>query len=389
VNVKSARSDDDEPASARISRPPTPPRDGEGDLLPKLINAFLIFVPLSLALEYGFHAPGGWVFATGVLAIVPLADWIRRATEEVALRTSSTVGGLLNVSFGNVAELLIGIFVIRTGQSYVVKGQITGSIIGNGLLGLGLGAFIGGWGRDKQAFRKERAGLWTSLLNLSVIALLLPALFDYTERSTLKNPNPIALEDRLSLGVSFVLMALYVANLIYTFVTHKDVFASSTPHRPPKWSLARGIGTLVVGTALVCWESELVSNALEATSKQFGLSTIFLGVTVLAIVGNASEYIAAIYFARQNRMGLVLSITIGSSIQVAMLIAPLLVFASHLMGKPINLVFTSPLELIAIAATALAVNSIAQDGETNWFEGLMLIGVYSLLAMAFYYVAPP
>jgi len=354
------------------------------------VNLLLLFIPVSVVLAYFVHAPAAWVFGTGVLAIIPIAEWIRKATEHVAHRAGSTIGGLLNVTFGNMSELIIALFVLAEGNQMVVKGQITGSIIGNGLLGLGLGIVAGGIGREKQVFKRERAGLLSSLLVLSVIGLILPSVFDYTERGSYPL-NPVKpLDEVLSLGVSVVLIVVYLANLVYTLVTHRNVFASAHDEEEAEnaWPLWKAITILVVGTAFIALEAEMVSSALEETAKQLHLSTFFLGITVLAVVGNASEYLSAIYFARKNRIGLVMSITVGSSIQMALLIAPLLVIASFLMHKPMTLVFSSPLELIAITAVAFAVNSIAQDGETNWFEGVLLLGVYVILAIAFYYVVP-
>jgi len=354
------------------------------------INGLLLFVPLSALLAYVFHAPPLAVFATAGLGIVPLAEWIRRATEQIAARSGSTIGGLLNVTFGNVSELIIALFVLAEGSHFVVKGQITGSIIGNGLLGLGMGALVGGWGRVKQSFSRDRAGLSASLLILAVIGLLLPAMFDLTERNSFKNRNPGPLNDRLSLGVSIVLVIVYLSYLAYTLITHREIFAAAEEEEahPADWSLGKAIGVLLGATCLIALEAELVSGALESSAKSLGVSTFFLGVTVLAVIGNAAEYISAIYFARKDRMDLVVGITVGAVIQVALLIAPLLVIASFLMGKPMNLVFTTPLELIAIASVAFAINSIARDGETTWFEGLLLLGVYVIFAIAFFYVVP-
>ncbi len=349
------------------------------------MNAFLSLVPISLALGYVFHASPLWVFATSVLAIVPLAEWIRRATDQMARRAGPTIGGLLNVTFGNIAELIIALFVLRAGHTEVVKAQITGSIVGNSLLGLGLGIVAGSWGRDKQSFSRAHAGLLSSLLMLSVIALLLPALFDLTEKDA-DIPGRHLLDERLSLGVSVVLILVYVANLGYTLLTHRDVFALEEDQTAPAWSRGKALGVLVGATAVIALESELVSGALEGTAGRLGLSTFFLGIIVLAVVGNAAEYISAVYFARQDRMGLVVTITVGSTIQVALLTAPLLVLISWAIGHPMNLVFANPLELIAIAGAAFAVNSIAQDGETTWFEGVLLLAVYALLGLAFFYL---
>ncbi len=350
----------------------------------------LLLVPAALALRYFVHAGPIWIFVGAVLAIVPLAEWIRRATEHLAARASPAVGGLLNVTFGNTAELILALFVLSTGETEVVKGQITGSIIGNSLLGLGLAILVGSWGRERQTFKRERAGLLSSLLILAMIGLLVPALFDYTERGLRDAAAANRLAEWLSLGVAVVLILVYVANLVYTLVTHREVFAFERSQGKeggaPPWPIWQSLLVLLVGTALTAWEAELVSGALGETATQLGLSRFFLGVVVLAVIGNAAEYVAAIYFARRDRMGLVLSITVGSSIQVALLVAPLLVLFSYFMGSPMNLVFENPLELIAIASATFVINAIAADGETTWFEGVLLLAVYLVLGMAFFFV---
>ena len=358
----------------------------------------LLLIPLSLALTYFAHATPLVQFIVAVAAIVPLAEWIRRATDELARTLGSAIGGLLNVTFGNVAELLLAVFVLLDGHSDVVKGQITGSIIGNGLLGLGLATVAGAWGREKQTFNRASAGRLSSLLILSVIALLLPALFHLTERAATGPNTTRHLDERLSLGVSVVLLVVYAANLVYTLVTHRDVFATAEEDEastkehdtharplPPVW---RSLTVLLAGTAFVAWEAEIVSGALTATATTLGVTIFFLGVIVLAVIGNSSEYLAAVYYARKNQMSMAMSITVGSSIQVALLVAPLLVILSYFLGKPMNLVFASPLELIAIASVAFSVNAIAQDGETTWFEGVLLLAVYALFVLAFYFVVP-
>jgi Ca2+:H+ antiporter len=354
-----------------------------------MLNVLLIFIPISLALEYVAHAPAPWIFGTAILAIIPLAEWIRRATEQLAATVGSALGGLLNVSFGNAAELIIAIFVLKAGQADVVKAQITGAIIGNSLLGLGLAIVVGSVGRERQKFSPQNAGQLGNMLMLSMIALLVPALFDWTERGRVGPAEAHMLDERLSLAVSLVLIAVYIANLVYTLVTHRDVFASaSEDHAGLKahWSSQKAIGVLLAATIATAVQAELVSGSLEQTASGLGLTPFFLGVTVLAVVGNAAEYISAVYFARKDRMGLVMSITVGSTIQIALLVAPLLVIASYLMGTPMNLVFSNPLELIAIAGVAFAVDAIAHDGETTWFEGVLLLAVYAVLALAFYFV---
>jgi Ca2+:H+ antiporter len=347
-------------------------------------------VPLSLALEY-FEASPTLVFIGAAAAIIPLADWIRRGTEQLARIAGPAIGGLLNITFGNVAELILALFVLRSGNVTVVKATITGSIVSNSLLGLGLAILVGSWGREKQVFNRGRAGLLASLLILSLIALLLPALFDYTERSLRGAARAGVLDEKLSLGVAAVLIVVYASNLLYTLVTHRNVFGpeEETEHgkdSPGTWSLWQGLAVLAAATVAVAFEAELISGALEATSHTLGLTEFFLGIMVLPLIGNAAEYFAAVYFARQDRMDLVITIAVGSTIQIALFTAPVLVLVSWLIGTPMDLVFSNPLELVAVAGVTFAVNAIAQDGETNWLEGVLLLAVYVLLGLTFFFL---
>ncbi len=353
--------------------------------------ALLALVPVAPALSYLAGLDGPWIFLTGALAIGVLADWIRRATEHLAIRVGSAIGGLLNVSFGSLAEVILAFFVLARGQVDVVRAQITGSIIGTSLFGLGLAIVVGSIGRSKQSFNRDKAGQLASLLILVVIALLLPAVFDYTGRHLTTQADQAISDERLSIGVAVILLLLYVANLVYTLVTHRDVFASDDAREEGdvgRWPLAASLGVLVAGTALIALEAHLVSGSLQATSTALGLSPVFIGVIVLALIGTASDLFAASWFARQGKMGLVLNICVGSAIQVALVVAPLLVLGSWLMGQPMSLVFRNPLGLFAIASTAFIVNAISTDGETTWFEGVLLMGVYLLLGLAFLFSAP-
>lgn len=351
----------------------------------------LLVVPVAPALRYLTSLGGVWTFIAAAVAIGVLADWIRRATEQVASRVGSAIGGLLNVSFGSLAEIILAFFVLAAGHADVVRAQITGSIVGTSLFGLGLAVVVGSIGRTRQLFNREKAGQLSSLLILVVIALLLPAVFDYTSRHLSNPTDPALIDEHLSIGVSVVLLLLYVANLVYTLVTHRDVFACDDTRDESDgagWPLWISLAVLVVGTAAVAMEAHLVSGALEATSASLGLSPVFIGVIVLALVGTASDLFAAAWFARQGKMGLVLNICVGSAIQVALVVAPLLVLGSWLMGRPMTLVFGNPLGLFAIASAAFIVNAISTDGETTWFEGVLLIGVYVLLGLAFFFSGP-
>jgi Ca2+:H+ antiporter len=351
----------------------------------------LLLVPASAASAYLTSPDSISTFVIATLAVIPLAEWIRRATEHLAESAGPAIGGLLNVSFGNTAELILALFVLAAGKPDVVKAQLTGAIIGNSLLGLGLAIVFGGIRREKQTFNHAHAGQLSSLLVLSTIGLLLPALFDYAigDRSA---SGRLLSDERLSLSVSVVLILVYLANLIYTLVTHRGVFAfpesdaheTAAPHDP--WPVWKALTLLAVATAVTAYVAEMISGALEATAAQSGLSEFFLGIILLAVIGNAAEYVSAIYFARQDRMGLAVSITVGSTIQISLLVAPVLVIVSALLGYPMNLVFSSPLELIAIGAVVFAINAIANDGETTWFEGVLLLAIYALFGLAFYFV---
>lgn len=349
--------------------------------------AFLLAVPAAPLMHYVLGLQPVFVFAAGLVAIAVLADWIRAATDELARRVGSAIGGLLSVSLGSLAEMLLAIFVLMRGETEVVRAQITGSIIGTSLLGLGLAIVAGGLKHDRQTFRRERASLLASLLILSVIALLLPAVFDFTHRMMTHQDQAGWSDEKLSLTGSVVLLILYAANLVYTLATHRDIFAAgSDEDGAPSWSVGKSLGVLAAATAAAAWESELVSDALTDAVKAIGVSPVFMGVIVLGLVGTIADVFAGIWFAAQDRMGLVMSICIGSAVQIALVVAPILVIASWLVGHPMTLVFGNPLDLLAIAAATFIVNAIAGDGETTWFEGVLLIGVYVLFGLAYFFV---
>ena len=347
--------------------------------------AGLLFVPASLALNHLAIGSPLIVFSAGALALVAVAEWIRRATNQLASRVGPTIGGLLEVSLGSLAELILAVFVLLRGQVSVVQAQIAGSILGTSLFGLGLAIILGGATRDRQTFKAERAGLLSSLLILVVIALLLPAVFDLTGRSFGKAAELAVTDEELSLAVSVVLVLLYLANLSFTLVTHRDVFSTDEPREEASWSLWVAIAVLIAATATIAVESELVSSALQQAAKVVRLSPTFLGVIVLALIGTGGDIFVGAGFARQDRIGPAFQILIGSTIQVALVVAPLLVLVSALLGRPMSLVFSDPLYLFAIAGAAFIVSSVARDGETTWFEGVLLVGVYCLFALAFFF----
>ncbi len=351
------------------------------------LNWLLIFVPITAVLAYIVH-PADWVlFVSAAFAIVPIAAMIGQATENLSVQTGPTVGGLLNATFGNATELIIAFFALRAGKIEVVKASITGSMISNMLLVLGLALFLGGLRYQKQTFNKEIAGALSSLLVIVMIAFLVPAMFDLTERFGGVAPGNALIGDaHFALAASAVLVALYVGNLIFSLVTHKDLISiSDEPHEGPTWPVKRSLGTLAVATVAVAWLSEILVGSLEGFSRQLGLTEVFAGLIIIPIVGNAAEHAASV-FALKNKMDLSIQIALGATIQIALLVAPVLVIASFLMGQPMDLVIHRPLELVGLIGAALITASVARDGETNWLEGAMLLGVYLLLALAFFFL---
>jgi Ca2+:H+ antiporter len=356
-----------------------------------MLNWLLVLVPIAFILEYVVHPGELWIFLVSAAAILPLAGLMGRATEELAIRSGPTIGGLLNATFGNATELIIAFFALQAGKFDVVKASITGSIIGNLLLVLGLALFLGGLRYPKQTFNRQGAGTAASLLVISVIAFLVPALFDITEKQFGISSAQVKIDDaNLALGVSIVLLALYAANIIFTLVTHKDLLSTAdeaeAEHHQPQWSVPTALGVLVGSTVLVGFMSEFLVSSLEGFTKVAGLSEFFVGLIIIPIVGNAAEHASAVVFAIKNRMELAITIAIGSTVQVALLVAPLLVLLSWVIGKPMDLVLNNPLEIVTLIGAVLIGNSVTRDGETNWLEGLMLLGVYAILAIAFFFL---
>lgn len=354
---------------------------------PAFIRTFapLLSVPLSLVLHYTNVVASVWVFLAGLVAIAVLADWVRRGTEQVAEHSGGAIGSLLNVSFGNAAELVLALFVLAQAQTEIVQAQITGSIIGTTLLFLGISALVGGVKHPRQTFSQERVGLLSTLLMLVAIAILLPAVFDMTERVMSPQANRGDLDEKLSLSVAVVLLLLYAAHLIYVLVTHRSVFTSGAGSGAAEWSLLTGILVMLSGTLVIAVESELVTARLAETASQLGLSPVFMGAVVLALAGTIADLFASVAFARADRIEIAVSMCVGSALQIALVVAPVLVLVSWAIGHPMNLVFGSPLDLFSIVSASLIVRAIAADGETNWYEGFLLVGVYVLFALAFFF----
>jgi Ca2+:H+ antiporter len=324
------------------------------------------------------------VFISSSVAIIPLAGWKGRATEWMAEHLGPGIGGLLNATFGNAAELIIAIMALRAGLHDVVKASITGSIIGNILFVLGLAIVAGGATRRELRFNRTAASLSTTLLALSAVALVVPALF-HRISSTAGTP----VEQTLSLEISIVLAATYILSLFFTLHTHKHLYvghgdaesdAAIGMHKVPLWK--SGL-ILLIATSMVALMSEFLVGAVEHTAHQLGMTDVFVGVFIVAVVGNAAEHSTAVLVAMKNKMDLAVNIAVGSSLQVALLVAPALVFISYAFGKPLDLLFTT-FEIAAIVLSVAIVNLIASDGESNWMEGVLLLAVYAILGLAFY-----
>jgi Ca2+:H+ antiporter len=344
---------------------------------PKL-DWLLVFVPIAIVLELIHGAPVA-IFATSALAILPLAGLIGHATEDLAIRTGPQIGGLLNATFGNVTEMIIAVFLILDGQLEIVKASITGSIIGNVLLVLGLSFLVGGWTRVEQKFSRLSAGVHSASLMIAVAALLLPALFSFTPEATGFRTEAV------SIGVSVVLMTVYLLALLFMFRTHRALFRSDLEHGEPRWSKARALTTLIGATVAVAAMSEFLVGALEPTVEDIGISELFVGLIVVPIVGNAAEHSSAIILAAKDRIEVSIEIAIGSSTQIALFIAPALVFVSLLVGEPMDLIF-SGLEIAAVAFSAAILGFIVLDGRSNWFEGAQLLAAYVIMAVSFFFL---
>ncbi|MGI8936508.1 MAG: calcium/proton exchanger [Phormidesmis sp.] len=363
---------------------------------------FLGFIPVSLAAHFL-----GWgdliVFVTAALAIIPLAGWMGAATEEIAIVVGPSLGGLMNATFGNATELIIAIFALRAGLVNVVKSSITGSIISNLLLVMGLSMLLGGLKFKEQTFQPTIARLNASSMNLAVIAILLPTAVDFTstgiEQPTLQ---------RLSIAVAVVLMLVYGLTLLFSMKTHAYLYDVGMAEAPvegtdtesnshaekahenghgehgEKPNLKLWISVLLAATLAVAIESEFLVGTLEVASKQLGLSELFTGVIILPVIGNAAEHATAVTVALKNKMDLSVNVAVGSSLQIALFVGPLLVIIGAFMGQPMDLDFNN-FELLSVVVAVLVANSISADGKSNWLEGTLLLATYAVISLSFYF----
>ncbi len=385
----------------------------ESNLPDKIFTCFLIFVPLAFVVNF-LNLPPLLVFIVAALGVIPLAKVMSDSTEALAHHAGPSIGGLLNATFGNAVELIITLLALSSGLNEVVKASITGSIIGNILLVLGLSMFLGGLGREVQTFSRVGASASANQLTLAAIALIIPAAFTTSIGSAKTEQFKDSLLLNLSLLVAVILLLCYGAQLIFFLRTHSHL-SSEGENNPAKTSkkskegekgpdenkepqseenfdelasnkipsVKKALITLLVATIFVGIVSEILVGSIEPVTKSLGWTELFVGVIFLSIIGNASEYIAAITAAMKNKMNLSINITLGSSLQLVFFVVPVLVFFGLFTGHPLNLRFEE-FELVGILVAILIVKSVASDGESNWFEGFQLIGAYFIIAVAFF-----
>lgn len=351
-----------------------------------IFAVLLIFVPISIAAE-SLHWGALPVFVASCLAILPLAAWMGTATEEIAIVVGPSLGGLLNATFGNATELIIALVALKAGAVNVVKASLTGSIIGNLLLVLGFSMLLGGLRFKEQEFQPTIARLNASSMNLAVIAILMPTAVNFTSAGV---DQPTM--QRLSIVVAIAMIAVYILTLLFSMKTHSylcDVGAEAeeggglTPEgeKPNVWLWT---GVLLVVTLLVAIESEMLVGALEEATTQLGLTELFTGIILLPIIGNAAEHATAVVVAMKDKMDLSVSVALGSSLQIALFVAPVLVIAGWFFGQPMDLNF-NPFELVAVSVAVLIANSVSSDGRSNWLEGTLLLATYVVIGAAFFF----
>jgi Ca2+:H+ antiporter len=351
------------------------------------------FIPIAIALELS-HASASVIFVCSALGVIPTAALMGQATEQLSARSGPGIGGFLNVTFGNAPEIIIAFFALREGLQEVVKASLVGSILGNILLVMGAAMLVGGRKRERQRFDRTAANVQALMLLLAAVALVMPALFQLTHGGGLPRPEAKSLDfggdvEALSIAVAVVLLLTYFAGLLFSLRTHKDLFNPpdvAEEHHGEPWSVRKAVIMLAIAGVAVGVMSEILVGSINEASESIGLSPFFVGIIVVAIVGNAAEHWVAIYFAARDKMDLSVNIAIGSSAQIALFAAPVLVLVSLFVGPfPMSLVFNG-LELGAILLAILVAQAVTHEGESTWFEGLQLLSVYVVLGLTFYFV---
>lgn len=342
------------------------------------LNWLLVFVPVSLVAELA-HQPL-LIFITSGLAIIPLAGLIGRATDQLAIRVGPRLGGLLNATFGNVTELIVAVLLVLAGDFDIVKATLVGSIVGNLLLVLGVSFVAGGLTRKEQPFNARAASVHSASLLLAVTGLGVPALLAGSNAKLAS-----AERELVSVGVAATLILLYVAALVFMQFTHEHLFRTPESDERPEWSRGLALGVLLGSALLVGLESELLVSALDPALKTLGLSPLFVGLILIPIIGNAAEHSSAVFFAVRDKLDVTLEIAVGSSTQVALFVAPAVVFISLAVGRPMDFIFTG-FEIGAVAIATLVVAVTSLDGRSNWLEGLQLVSVYVIIAVAAFFL---
>ena len=344
-----------------------------------------IFMPVALALEH-VGVPAPYVFFSAALAIVPIASLIVRATEQIATRTGDAVGGLLNATFGNAPELIISFVALKAGLFDMVRASLIGAILANILLALGLAFFLGGLRYRDQDYNPVAARVYSSMMLIAVVSLAVPSAFSrfFAPEETIRS------ETLLNVGLAVVLLIAYVLYLVFMLKTHPGAFAAKGGHaeedKGARWSLPRAVGSLVGASLLAAWMSEILVGAAEGTGTALGMSQVFIGIVFVAIVGGAAESFSAIVMARKNRMDMTIGIALGSSIQIALFVAPVLVLASYFIApQPLELSFGRA-EIGALLMAVLIGTVVSGDGRSNWYKGVQLITVYMIIALMFYFL---
>lgn len=346
----------------------------------KILKYMLIFIPISFIAKF-LNASGTIMFILSCLSIIPLAGLMGEGTEEISFYSGPKIGGFLNGTFGNATELIISFFALKKGLFDIVKSSIAGAVIGNVLLVVGASMLAGGLKYKTQKFNVKVSEVSSSMLLFAVLGLCIPALFTHTVDPALLNTR----YEGLSIFVAVIMIIIYVLSLIFSFSTHKDIYNSDEKEEGnPKWSLKKSITILVVATILIAIESEFLVNGIEPITRALGWSEFFVGIILIPIIGNAAEHSTAIIMARKDKMDVALEIAIGSSLQIILFVAPVLIFLS-LLFKPMSIVFNE-FELIALIASVLIANRVSHDGECNWLEGVQLLAVYLIISASFFII---
>lgn len=367
-----------------VSRPASHPLLPPPSLLARVGHYAPLLVFLALLLASALGASPLIIFSLAALAIIGLASYMGRATEVLAGHLGSTMGGFLNATFGNAAEFIIAIIAINAGLIDLVKASLTGSIVGNILFVMGASLVVGGLKFKEQRFDVRQAGLNSTMLLIAVASMLIPSTFYFFSTSAAGHDLGLQTEE-LSLFVSLLLIGLYLLSLLFSFHTHSYLFRKRA-HEPPTMSARNAVLWLLLSTAALAISSEIFTHHLQEVSHELGFTALFTGAVIVALIGNSAEHLAAIHAAQRNDLDLAFSIAVGSSIQIALFVAPMLVLLSFALGRPMNLVFTL-FEILAVFASVLIINEISSDGECNWFEGAQLVVMYLIVAGLFFFVS--